>query len=57
MELRNIVNEVFPSQLTHNPNKIVHQLNNEGCRCNLCQKIVVNENKIIRRVPVLDQES
>jgi hypothetical protein len=28
MELRNIINEVFPTHSLHNPSKIVHELNN-----------------------------
>ena len=57
MELRNIVNSVFQGRPTENPNKIVHELNNEGCRCDLCQKVVIKENKIIHNYSIVDQES
>jgi hypothetical protein len=57
MQLRNIINEDYPNRSHHFSEKIVHELNNEGCRCHLCQKIVINENKIIRKVSFTDHES
>ena len=33
-------------------NKIEHQIDNEGCRCSLCQKIVINEMKVIKKYTV-----
>jgi hypothetical protein len=33
-------------------NKIEHQIDNEGCRCSLCQKIVINEMKVIKKYRV-----
>ena len=39
MMLRNIENY---SPTKRNKNKIEHQIDNEGCKCDLCQKIVIN---------------
>jgi hypothetical protein len=37
--------------------KIVHELDNEGCKCNLCQKIVLNEMKVVKKTEFRDIES
>lgn len=52
--LRNIEN-LSPTKRPKN--KIEHQISNEGCRCDLCQKIVINEMKVIHFEPIVDKES
>jgi hypothetical protein len=57
MQLRSIINETYSNQQMTHSQKIIHELNNEGCKCHLCQKIVINENKVIKKVEYYDQES
>ena len=54
MMLRNIENY---SPTKHPKDKIEHQISNEGCKCDLCQKIVINEMKVIKFQPLIDKES
>lgn len=43
MLLRNIENySPTRSPSKRNKNKIEHQIDNEGCKCDLCQKIAIN---------------
>lgn len=52
--LRNIEN-YSPSK--RNKNKIEHQIDNEGCKCDLCQKIVIKEMNVIKTHVIEDKES
>ena len=54
MQLRNIINW-DSSELPRN--KIEHQIDNEGCKCHLCQKIVINEMKVIKTCHISDNQS
>jgi hypothetical protein len=38
-------------------NKIEHQIDNEGCKCDLCQKIAIKEMKVIKTIHIEDRES
>ena len=51
MQLRNITN----SQVHKGP--IVHEIDNEGCKCHLCQKIIIKEIHTIKHAVVEDHES
>ena len=35
--------------------KIEHQIDNEGCKCNLCQKIVFNKMKVVQKYFIEDK--
>jgi hypothetical protein len=37
--------------------KTTYELNNEGCKCELCQKIIINENMKIMAEEIHDMES
>lgn len=54
MQLRNIMNWDLP---VSSENKIEHQIDNEGCRCYLCQKIIINEMKVIKVATITDDQS
>lgn len=58
MLLRNLENRspsVSPTKRMRN--KIEHQIDNEGCKCSLCQKIVLKQIQVVKKYYIEDKES
>jgi hypothetical protein len=56
MQLPNIENRspsISPSKRTKS--KIEHQIDNEGCKCDLCQKIAIKEMNVIKTYHIEDK--